>query len=195
MAVVQPTAGASAGDQVGLGASAFTAADLAWERCQEQAALAYRAGNMPAATRLWAEGLAIATKHFGRGDPRLAASLTNQALVMRRRRQDYQAKRLFEDAFLVWADSWRWILLMTPAHPARRPQSAQSDRLATYDASARAQFSALAERGRLATERLERYDELPEDGLVDWLELKPKRPSDLRKLLAGVLLIAPDPHR
>ena len=146
-----------------------------------------------AASRLWAEALTIAEKHFGRGDPRLAASLTNQALVMRRRRDDFQAKRLFEDALAVWADSWRWILLMTPTHPAVR--SAQSDQLEIYDPTARAYFSALAERGQAATERLERYDRLPEEGLAEWLELKPRRLSDLRKLLAAVLLIAPDPHR
>jgi hypothetical protein len=187
-------AGTSAGDQAGTGAS-FAAADFTWERYQEQAALAYRAGETPTASRLWAEALEIATKHFDRGDPRLATSLTNQALVMRRRRQDYQAKRLFADAFLVWADSWRWILLMTPGHPAQLPHTAHSDQLEIYDATARAYFTALAERGRLATERLEHYDELPTESLADWLELKPKRLSDLRKLLAAVLLIAPHPHR
>jgi hypothetical protein len=194
VAVVQPIAGGSAGDHAGTAAASFAAADLAWERCQEQAALAYRAGEVVTASRLWAEALAIANQHFGRGDPRLAASLTNQALVMRRRRDDFMARRLFEDAFVVWADSWRWILLMTPGHPARAPQSAHSDQLEIYDATARAYFTALAERGQAATERLERYDELPREGLAEWLELKPKRLSDLRKLLAAVLLIAPDPH-
>jgi hypothetical protein len=192
VAVVQPAA--SVEDPAGIGSASFTAADLAWERCQEQAALAYRAGDVSTASRLWADALEIATKHFGRGDPRLAASLTNQALVMRRRRQDYQAKRLFEDAFAIWADSWRWILLMTPGHPAGPVQSAHSDQLEIYDASARAYFTALVERGRAATARLEHRDELPKEGLADWFELKPKRLSDLRKLLAAVLLIAPDPH-
>ncbi len=194
MAVVQAIAGGSAEDHAGTAAASFAAADLAWERCQEQAALAYRAGDAVSASRLWAEALKIADHHFGRGDPRLATSLTNQALVMRRRRQDYQAQRLFEDAFAVWADSWRWILLMTPGHPASLPHAAHSDQLEIYDSSARAYFTALAERGQAATARLERSDELPTEGLAEWLELKPKRLSDLRKLLAAVLLIAPNPH-
>ena len=59
------------------------AADLAWERAQEQAAIAYRAGDPITPTRLWATALDIARKHFQRGDPRLASSLTNNALVMR----------------------------------------------------------------------------------------------------------------
>ena len=90
------------------GAAGF-AADLAWERAQEQAAIAWRAGDPITPTRLWAAALDIAKKHFGGGDPRLASSLTNNALVMRRRRQDYQAKRMFRDALDVWDDSWRWI--------------------------------------------------------------------------------------
>ena len=167
----------------------FSAADLAWKSCQEQAALAYRGGDVVTASRLWAEGLTIAEKHFGRGYPRRAASLTNQALVLRRRRADFQAKRLFEDAFAVWDESWRWILLMTPGHPAAQPE--QIDQLLIYDPSARAYFSALVERGRAATARLERYDRLPDAGLAEWLEIKPRRLSDLRKLLAAVLLIAP----
>ncbi|HSA79302.1 MAG TPA: hypothetical protein VLE23_00685 [Geminicoccaceae bacterium] len=174
-------------------AAGSSAADLAWERCQEQAALAYRAGGVAAAARAWEQALAIARRHFGRGDPRLAASLTNQALVMRRRGHQYQAKRLFEEAFLVWADSWRWIYLMTPGGQTTSQQG-QVDRLATYDHMARAWFIALAERGCAATALLERFDQLPKDGFAQWLEIKPRRLSDLRKLLAAVLLIAPRPH-
>ena len=85
------------------------AADLAWERCQEQAAIAFRAGDAITPTRLWATGLDIAQRHFGRGDPRLASSLSNQALVMRRDRQEHQAQRLFRDALEVWDDSWAFL--------------------------------------------------------------------------------------
>jgi hypothetical protein len=191
-------AGEAGGGAVAVGSSTaaseagFSAADFAWERYQEQAASAYRAGDVATAARAWEQALALARRHFGRGDPRLAASLTNQALVMRRCRHAYQAKRLFEEAFLVWEDSWRWIYLMTPGRPTT--QQAQSDRLAVYDETARAWFTALAERGCAATAMLERFDQLPEDGLAEWLELKPRLLSDLRKLLAAVLLIAPKPH-
>jgi hypothetical protein len=166
---------------------------VAWERCAERAALAYRTGDPSVSSRLWAEALEIADQHFARGDPRLATSLTNQALVMRRRRQDYQAQQLFERALAVWDDCWRWVYLMTPGHPWIDQKQVQSDQLAVYDESARTYFSALTERGRKATATLERYDELPEGGLDEWLEIKPRRPSDLRKLLAAVLLIAPRP--
>jgi hypothetical protein len=172
-------------------AGAFAASDLAWERCQEQAALAFRAGDAAHAARLWGQALTIAEQHFERGDPRLAASLTNQALVMRRQRQDYQAKRLFEDAILAWGETWRWIHLMTPRPAGVAGQLEASNQLEIYDARQRRAFTALAERGRLVTLRLERHDELPRGGLVERLDIKPRRMTDLRKLLAAVLLIAP----
>jgi hypothetical protein len=193
VAIVQPRA-ASAGQQGGAAVeTGFSAADLAWESCQERAALAFRSGDVATAARLWEQGLAIARKHFGRGDPRLASSLTNQALVMRRRRHDYQAQQLFDEAFVVWEASWRWIYLMTPGDRAEPRRSAQSDRLGVYDPAARAHLTALAERGCAATAWLERHDQLPADSLDEWLEIKPRRLSDLRKLLAAVLLIAPKP--
>ena len=170
--------------------TAFTA-DLAWERCQEQAAIAFRAGAAVLPSRLWAEALAIARKSFGRGDPRLASSLTNQALVLRRRRQDYQAKMMFEEALQVWDDSWRWIHLMTPG-PA--PLGRHSGHLEVYDPNARAWFNALAGRGRAATVALERHDQRMATGLDAWFAIKPGRIGDLRKLLAAVLLIAPKPR-
>jgi hypothetical protein len=170
----------------------WSTADLAWERCQEQAAIAFRAGDPILSSRLWAEAFAIARKRFGRGDPRLATSLTNQALVLRRRRQDYQAKTMFEEALDVWSDSWRWIHLMTRSAAALDQR--YSDHLDVYGPQARAWFNALAQRGREATIALERYDQRFELGLEAWFEIRPKRVGDLRKLLGAVLLIAPKPR-
>jgi hypothetical protein len=169
-----------------------SAADLAWERYQEQAAIAFRAGDPINSSRLWAAALDIAEKHFGRGDPRLASSLTNQALVMRRRRLDYQAQKLFREALDVWDGSWRWIHLMTPGGTAGGAR--RSDYLDVYGRDARAWFNALAQQGRAATEALERQNELPANGLDEWFAIKPKRLSDLRRLLGAVLLIAPRPR-
>jgi hypothetical protein len=173
----------------GAASAVASAADLAWERYQEQAAIAYRAGDPITPSRLWAAALGIAEKHFGRGDPRLATSLTNQALVMRRRRHDYQAQKLFREALDVWDDSWRWIHLMTPDRTARG--MARSDHLDIYGRDERAWFNALAQQGRAATVALERQDEPLANGLDEWFAIKPRRMSDLRRLLGAVLLIAP----
>ncbi len=172
--------------------AAALAADLAWERYQEQAAIAFRAGDPINPPRLWAAALEIAEKHFGRGDPRLASSLTNQALAMRRRRLDYQAQKLFREALEVWDDSWRWIHLMTSSRPSNAAR--HSDQLDVYSRDARAWFNALARQGRAATVTLERSDEPLGRGLDEWFALKPGRMSDLRRLLGAVLLIAPKPR-
>jgi hypothetical protein len=168
------------------------AADLAWERAQEQAAIAYRAGDAITPTRLWAAALDIAGKHFGPGDPRLASSLTNNGLVLRRRRQDHQANRMFQDAVDVWDASWRWIHLMTQDRAADGVYG--SDHLDIYDGNARAWFNALARQGRSATMALDCHGWLSAGGLDDWFDIKPQRMSDLRKLLGAVLLIAPRPR-
>ena len=175
----------------------FDFADLAWERSQEQAALAYRAGGARLPLGLWARSLDIADRHFGRGDPRLAASLTCRALGMRRMNRVYQAQKMFGEALAVWDETWRWVHLMRPPSGPRPSQFAQwpaRDRPGLYRPEARAWFAALARRGRAITAALERYDAGPPDGLALWFSIKPRELSDLRKLLAAVLLLPARGH-
>jgi hypothetical protein len=186
------TVGGAAAMPSDIASAAALAADLAWERFQEQAAIAYRAGDPINPPRLWAAALDIAKRHFGRGDPRLASILTNQALVMRRRRLDNQAQKLFREALDVWDDSWRWIHLMTAGRPGEA--ACRSDHLNVYSRDARAWFNALAHKGRAATVALDRHDEPLACGLDEWFALKPGRMTDLRRLLGAVLLIAPKPR-
>jgi hypothetical protein len=108
---------------------------------------------------------------------------------MRRRRQDYQARKLFREALEVWDDSWRWIHLMTPDRTATG--APRSDHLDIYGRDARVWFNALAQQGRAATAALERHDESLTNGLDEWFAIKPRRMSDVRRLLGAVLLIAP----
>jgi hypothetical protein len=164
-------------------------ADLVWERYQEQAAIAFRSGDAILSSRLWTKALAVAGKLFVPGDPRRATSLTNQALVLRRRRQDYQANQLFQQAFEVWDQSWRWIHLMSPI--GTLPNQGNGHQLNVYGPEARAWFNALAQQGRAATAALERHDRRLDQGLDWWFTIKPSRMCDLRKLLAAALLIAP----
>src|SRR4030095_10860506 len=125
-----------------MASAAALAADLAWERFQEQAAIAFRAGDPINPPRLWAAALDIAERHFGRGDPRLASSLTNQALAMRRRRVAYQAQQMSREALAVWANTGRGIHLMTAGRPGDAAR--RSDHLDVYSRDARAWFNALA---------------------------------------------------
>jgi hypothetical protein len=165
----------------------WSGADILWEISQEQAALALRAGGVAAATEHWARALEIADRYFERGDPRLAASLTNQAVVLRRRRQVHQASRLFTQAQDVWDDGWRWIELMSCPPQAGAAQ-------AGYDRASRAAFTALLAKGRAATATLAAFNRLPADLTGSWFEFRPHGFTDLRKLLAAVLLIVPVPQ-
>lgn len=163
----------------------WTVSDLAWERCQEQAASAYLDGDRTAPLALWLRALEIGDQWFTRGDPRLAASLTNQAVSLRRQHFVFQAQKLFQEALEVWDEGWRWVCLMRP------PDDGSGE--GTYDRAARAEFLELIERGRAASAALANYDPVPEPTLGLWFEHRPRRLSDVRKLLAGVLLIVPDP--
>jgi hypothetical protein len=166
----------------------WTGADILWEISQEQAALALRAGGVGAAAEHCGRALEIADRYFERGDPRLAASLTNHAVVLRRRRQVHQASRVFDQALDVWADGWRWIELM------RCPPQGGEASNRSYDRASRARFMALLAKGQTATSLLAAYKMLPQDLTGSWFELRPRRFTDVRKLLAAVLLIVPAPE-
>ena len=178
MVAMQPMVGGSSPKSAGFGA-----ADLVWEQGQETALRGYRAGDVRLAARHWRRALAVAQEHFAPDDPRLAASLTNYGLLLRRQGQHFQAGRHFRDALDVWDRAWRWISLMTPP--------GQPD--VCYDDATQAEFRALVELGRAATLMIEARGELPRGRLERWLAECPKRGGDLRKLLAAVFLIASQP--
>ena len=77
-------------------------ADLAWETRLAEAAEHDASGRHDAAAALWAEGLRLAREAFAGNDPRLAASLANQAHGSRRDGRDQAARGLFEEALLAW---------------------------------------------------------------------------------------------
>lgn len=164
----------------------WTPDDLAWERCQEEAALALRAGDPATAAARWARAFEIADRFFVRGDPRIAASLANQAPMLRRARRPHQAQRMLGRALVAWGESWRWVQLMRRQRPGVAAASHAGD-----PGELRAACLGLIRLGRAATVALERQIPPPVDGLDLWQRLRPQRFTDLRKLLAAVLLIAP----
>lgn len=171
---------APSGPRLVAGAATFSATDYAWEQVQESAVRAFRAGGSAVATKHWQRGLTIARAHFDSADPRLATSLTNIGLVLRRRGDLYGSAVHFEEALAVWDRSLRWVRLMAPLeHPEE-----------CYAEEAIRSFEALIAQGRAATAALERYDLLPCWGLERWHRERPRRGSDLRKLLGAVFLIA-----
>ena len=160
--------------------------DAVWERLQEQALRAYRAGNTMAARNGWLKAFEIAKRHFERGDPRLATSYTNQAFSLIRQNQTFQAQQHIDLALQAWEDSWRWIPLMAP------PRLDQSIQETYYNDATQREFYAFVKRGQSITDTLALHRILPTGGLEEWLEHKPKSMCDLRKLISAVFLIVSD---
>lgn len=158
----------------------FSATDFAWEQVQESGLRAFGAGGTGVAAKHWQRGMTIADGHFAPDDPRLATSLTNVGLVLRQRGESHQASRHFEDAHLVWDRAVCWVRLMRP--PGRVD--------AGYDDAAITRFEELIAQGKAGTLAIESLAALPPWGLDGWLSVRPRRSSDLRKLLSAVFLIA-----
>lgn len=157
--------------------------DLTWERLQEQALHAFSNNEAALARTHWAKALDIAERHFERGDPRLATSLSNHAFTLLRQRQLHQANIYFRQAILAWDDSWRWIPWMAPSVSQGEAEAIPYDQ-ATQDA-----FYALIRQGRTITETLQRDHRLPEAAGDDWATVKPRGMTDIRRLFAAVFLM------
>lgn len=174
-----------------LARAGWSDAELTWEQAQEAAAEALEAGDRDEAAALWATGLDLARATFGAGDPRLATSLANHAVALRRAGAD--ATPLFVEALAVWARSGPWVLALAPEHRAR--SSTYHLRLETrypggYDRHARARHAALAEEGLAALEALQAGRGPARGALARWRRERPAGYVDVRKLLAAVLLLA-----
>lgn len=157
--------------------------DLTWERTQEKALDALRASEAASACALWAKALDIAERHFERGDPRIAASLSNHGFALLRQDEIHKANVCFQRADAAWEDSWRWI-------PWMRPSTSQDGvEAAPYDQATQEAFYALIEQGRAITMALQRDHRLPEAVGDDWLAVKPKGMTDIRRLFSAVFLM------
>jgi|GEM_PF-5033084 len=157
--------------------------DVTWERAQEQAMHAFKVRNADGARTGWAKALDIAERHFERGDPRLASSLSNHAFSLLRQGQDHQANMYFQRALIAWEESWRWIPWMTPS------SSVDESEAAPYDQGTQDAFYALVKQGKTITERTFRERQLPDVDNDDWSAVKPKSMNDVRRLFSAIFLM------
>lgn len=157
--------------------------DLTWERCQEQALHAFRTNDAASARANWARALDIAERHFERGDPRIAASLSNHAFALLRQKQLHQANSYFQQAVAAWEESWRWIPWMAPSAARGEAEAAPYDQ-GTQDA-----FYALIKQGQAMTETLWREGRLSEPQRDAWQTVKPRTMTDIRRLFSAVFLM------
>ncbi len=168
-------------------------AELAWETRQAEAAEHDASGRRDQAAALWAEGLRLARATFAGNDPRLAASLANQAQALRRAGRAAAARALFEEALLAWDASAPWVAALAPERRARSSTfhlRLESKHPGGYAHHSRERYEALAADGRAAL--LAPRDEKPPplDGPTRWAKERPDGYTDARKLMAAVLLVA-----
>ncbi len=168
-------------------------AELAWETRQAEAAEHDAAGRHDEAAVLWAEGLRLARETFAGNDPRLAASLANQARSLRRAGRNEAARALFEEALLAWDASAPWLAALAPERRARSSTfhlRLESKHPGGYAHHSRERYQALAAEGRAALLALRDGREGEDDRLARWRKERPEGYTDARKLMAAVLLIA-----
>ncbi len=173
-------------------------AELAWETRQAEAAGHDASGRNDEAAAHWAEGLRLARATFAGNDPRLAASLANQAQALRRAGRDQAARALFDEAVLVWDASAPWVAALAPERRARSSTfhlRLEAKHPGGYEHHSRARYEALAAEGRAAEGRaallaLRDQQPPPFDGPARWAKERPEGYTDARKLMAAVLLLA-----
>lgn len=176
--------------------SGWSEEELTWEQIQETAAEALLAGDWRQASSLWAFGLDLARVSFDASDPRLATSLANKAVALRRDGKVAAAGDLFDEALAVWACSGPWVLALAPERRARSSTfhlRLERRHPGGYDPQARARYTALAEQGQSDTKALKEGGQAPRGALERWQKERPAGYVDARKLLAAVLLLADPP--
>ena len=183
-------------DEAAARAAGWRRADLDWERLQEQAIAAWRAGDEAAAIRSWRKARWLAFWRMGRRDPRYGASLANAAMAARLMGREASAKRLYRAALSRWR---RVPDMIAGLEPSRRARSSlfhlrmEARHRETYLANQRKRMTAFVADAHAALEALE-AGEAPACSLYErWRGEKPPVFDDMRKLLSAALLIAAPP--
>lgn len=169
--------------------------DLSWEWRCEQAAEADLASDHEGAAAHWAAALRLARRHFSEADPRLATSMCNHAVGLRRAGEKDAAAWLFQAGVNAWNAAPLWVgamrldrlagssifhLRLERRHAELYARQQRGEWLALARAG-HADAAALADgRATGGRHRLER-----------WRALRPQGYTDSRKLMAAAWLLAP----
>ena len=170
----------------------WRAADLDWERLQEEANLRYRSGDAARAAKLWRRAGWIGLWRFRASDPRRATTLANLALADRLAGREARARRRYAKARRIWGEVDSFIAAMRIAPRARsslfhlRMEAKHRD---TYRQNMRVRMTAFARETAEALTALERAEPVTCRLYERWRGEKPAVFDDTRKLLAAALLI------
>lgn len=171
--------------------------DLDWENSAEAAMEAAAADRADDGRENIALSLRLAIAGFARNDPRLGASLANQAAQLAERGDARASDQVLEDSLRVWRDCGGWIAAMTAPRVARsslfhmRMEQRHRD---AYEERWRVKWAELVSeaRSRVDAPGALRLVGGPEavERLARWRRERPAMLNDTRKLMGAVLLLA-----
>ncbi len=178
-------------------AAGWQETDLEWERLALEALADLGEGREREALDAIRKALYVARTHFTKGDPRLAASLTNQAAALAAADPPAATGVIVRAALEAWADCDRAIADMTPPRRARsslfhlrmeqrhRETYAKRWRDESHErlADVRAAFAGAEAMALVGPEEARKRIAL-------WQRERPPTLDDSRKLLAAVILLA-----
>lgn len=168
-------------------------AELIWEQVQEAAAAAHAAGDSEDATALWLGALEVAREHLEHNDPRLATSLVNCALDKRRTGDPIAAQTLLDEAEQVWPKTRAWVDTLRSEHRARSSTfhlRLKAKHRGAYDRFSKERYAALHEEAQTVIQACQSGNTGQSDRLTRWRRERPAGFTDMRKMLAAVLLLA-----
>lgn len=168
-------------------------AELIWEQIQEAAAEAHAACDPEDAGALWLGALEVAREHFEHNDPRLATSLLNCAMDKRRAGDHVAAQTLLDEAKRVWSKSGAWVDTLRSERHARSSTfhlRLQAKHRGAYDRFSKERFAALQSEAQDVIQACENGIGGESDRLARWRRERPAGLTDMRKMLAAVLLLA-----
>ncbi len=171
----------------------WRAADLDWERLQEEANALYRAGDAARAVKLWRRAGWIALWRFRASDPRRATTLANLALADGLAGREARARRRYAKARRIWSKVDGFIATMRITRRARsslfhlRMEAKHWD---TYQHNIHTRMTAFARETAEALAALERGEPVTCRLYERWRGEKPAVFDDTRKLLAAALLVS-----
>lgn len=193
MSILRTLAPASDAELAAARAAGWRTCDLGWERLQERAEAALRAGDGPGAAGLWHRGWWLAMRRFSTNDPRYATSLANAGMAARLAGNEPLARLRYASALRLWGAVPDWVERMSIARRAR--SSMFHLRLETtywddYKASIRRramgfarEAAACLDAGACGTSTTLRLHDR-------WRGERPAAFDDLRKFLGAALLLA-----
>ncbi|MGR3715860.1 MAG: tetratricopeptide repeat protein [Thermohalobaculum sp.] len=188
------TAERAAAERTAALRAGWRAADLDWERLQEQGNALLRSGDRAGAGRCFRRAGWIALWRFRASDPRRATTLANLGLTDRLAGREGRARRRYARARRIWRETGPFIATMQIARRARsslfhlRMETKHWD---TYQDNMRIRMTAFA----FARETAEALAALEQGQPVAcrlyqrWRAEKPPVFDDTRKLLAAALMV------